>query len=81
MTDSAPRHGARGVVEGIKGRVKEAFGSLTGRRGLVREGEAQQDRADAEREVAKHETEAARARAEAEIEEARQEGHQRQQRT
>jgi uncharacterized protein YjbJ (UPF0337 family) len=66
-----------GVVEGVKGKIKAAAGSLTSDRDLQREGEAQQDKAEAEREAAKRETEAARAKAEAEVAEARQEGHER----
>jgi len=66
----------KGVVEGIKGKAKEAVGSLKGDRDLEREGEAQQDKADAEREAARKETEAARARAEAQVHEAREAAHQ-----
>jgi uncharacterized protein YjbJ (UPF0337 family) len=71
------RDSNRGIVEGVKGKLKEAAGSLTSDRDLEREGQAQQDKAEAEREAAKRETEAARAKAEAEVAEARQEGHER----
>jgi uncharacterized protein YjbJ (UPF0337 family) len=71
------RDSKQGIVEGLKGKLKQAAGSLTSDRDLQAEGRAQQDRAEAEREAAKRETEAARARAEAEVAEARQEGHER----
>jgi uncharacterized protein YjbJ (UPF0337 family) len=73
MADSAAKSGVRGIVEGIKGKLKEATGAFSDDERLRREGRAQQ--ADAEREAAKRETEAARARAEAEVHEARQEAH------
>jgi uncharacterized protein YjbJ (UPF0337 family) len=66
-----------GIVEGLKGKLKEAAGALTSDRDLKDEGQAQQDKAEAEREAAKRETEAARAKAEAQVHEARQEGHER----
>ena len=77
MGEDAARHGARGVWEEVKGRLKSAAGALMGRRDLDREGRAQQDKAEAERRAAARETEAARARAEAEVQEARQRGAQR----
>jgi uncharacterized protein YjbJ (UPF0337 family) len=79
MGEDATRHGAHGVWEDIKGRLKSAVGALTNRRDLDREGRAQQDKAEAERDAAARETEAARARAEAEVHEARQRGAQRDQ--
>ena len=50
---SGPAEGIKGVVEGVKGKAKEAAGAVTGRDDLVREGEAQQDKADAQRDAAK----------------------------
>jgi uncharacterized protein YjbJ (UPF0337 family) len=73
---TGPEAGARGVVEDVKGKVKEAAGAATGRDELRREGRAQQDKAAAERDVATKEAEAEKARAEAEAHEAEQRAHQ-----
>ena len=51
MTDkqnTGPEEAVRGVVEGVKGKAKEVIGTVTGRDDLVREGQAQQDKADAQ---------------------------------
>lgn len=74
--DSGPRAGVKGVVEDVKGKAKEAVGVVTGRDDLEREGEAQQDKAAAQRDVATKEAEAEKARAEAEAREAEQRSHQ-----
>jgi uncharacterized protein YjbJ (UPF0337 family) len=74
--DSGPEAGVKGVVEDVKGKAKEAIGSVTGNKDLEREGEAQQDKADAEREVAAKEAEAEKARAKSEAKEAEQRAHQ-----
>lgn len=66
----------KGVVEDVKGRAKEAAGSLTGNEDLRDEGRAQQDKAAAQREVAEKEAEAEKARAKADVHEARQRSHQ-----
>ncbi len=58
---SGPKAAVSGVAEGVKGKVKEAAGALTGDEKLKREGEAQQDKAGAEREVAHKEAEAEKA--------------------
>ena len=42
-----------GVVEEVKGKAKEAAGKAADREDLYREGQAQQDKADSEREAAK----------------------------
>lgn len=76
MADSGPEAGAKGVVEEVKGKAKEAAGVLTGNRDLEKEGEAQQEKADAQREVAAKEAEAEKARAQAEAREAEQRAHQ-----
>jgi uncharacterized protein YjbJ (UPF0337 family) len=68
--------GISGVVEGVKGKAKEAVGAVTGNDNLRREGEAQQDKADAQRDVAKKEAEAEAARGSAEANEARQKAEQ-----
>ena len=61
--DRGPGSGPSRALEGAKGRLKEALGSLTRRRDLAREGAAQPEKAEAEREVAAREAEAAQARA------------------
>ena len=77
MQDSGPEAGIKGAVEDVKGKVKEAAGTLGGLDSLQREGRAQQDKAESQREVAKKEAEAERARAEASADEARQRAEQR----
>ncbi|WP_395307802.1 CsbD family protein [Mycobacterium sp. AMU20-3851] len=74
--NSGPEEGIRGVVEDVKGKAKEAVGTVTGRDDLVREGEAQQDKADAQRDAAKKEAEADSARAGAKAAEERQKAEQ-----
>ena len=74
--DTGPEAGAKGVVEGLKGKVKEAAGALSGKDELKLEGEAQQAKADAQRDVAAKEAEAEKARAEAAAHEAEQRSHQ-----
>ena len=53
--NSGPEEGVKGVVEDVKGKAKEAVGTVTGRDDMVREGKAQQDKADAQQDVAKKE--------------------------
>lgn len=74
--DSGPAAGVKGVVEGVKGKAKEAVGAVTGNDELKQEGAAQQDKADAQRDVAVKEGEAEKARAEAAVHEAEQRSHQ-----
>jgi uncharacterized protein YjbJ (UPF0337 family) len=73
---TGPRAAVSSVAEGVKGKVKEAAGALSGDEKLKREGEAQQDKAGAEREVAQKEAEAEKARAEARAHEAEQKANQ-----
>jgi uncharacterized protein YjbJ (UPF0337 family) len=73
---SGPAEGISGVVEGVKGKVKEAAGAVTGRDDLQREGQAQQDKADAKRDAAKKEAEAESARGAAKASEAREKAEQ-----
>ncbi|MGX1812016.1 microaggregate-binding protein 1 [Nocardia sp. NPDC055321] len=73
---SGPLEAVSGVVEGIKGKVKEVAGAVTGRDDLRREGSAQQDKGEAQRTVAQKEAEAEKARAAAAIDEQRQRAHQ-----
>lgn len=74
--DSGPEAGIKGVVEDVKGKAKEAVGSVIGNDSLKQEGQAQQDKAEAQREVATKEAEAEKARAKAAADEARQQAEQ-----
>jgi uncharacterized protein YjbJ (UPF0337 family) len=74
--DSGPESGAKGIVEDLKGKAKEVVGEVTGDESKEREGRAQQDKAQAQRDVAKHEAEADAARSEAAVHEAEQRAHQ-----
>jgi uncharacterized protein YjbJ (UPF0337 family) len=73
---SGPQEAVKGVVEGAKGLAKEAVGSVVGNKDLEREGEAQQDKAQAQRDAAKKEAEAEAARGGAAAAEKRQQAHQ-----
>lgn len=73
---SGPAEGVRGVVEDVKGKAKEAIGNVTGQDELAREGSAQQDKAEAQRDAAKKEAEAEAARGAAAASEKRQQAHQ-----
>ncbi|MGO4616343.1 CsbD family protein [Nocardia sp. 2YAB30] len=73
---SGPREAVEGVVEDIKGKTKEAAGVVTGDEDLKKEGRAQQDKAESQRDAAQKEAEAEKARGEAKLDEARQSAHQ-----
>jgi uncharacterized protein YjbJ (UPF0337 family) len=73
---SGIEEGVKGVVEGVKGKAKEAVGTLAGRDDLVREGKAQRDKADAQRDAAKKEAQAEAARGGAKAAEQRQKKNQ-----
>jgi uncharacterized protein YjbJ (UPF0337 family) len=75
--NSGPEEAIKGVVEDVKGKAKEAIGTVTGREELIQEGKAQQDKAEAERDVAKKEAEAEAARGGAKAAEKRQKAFQR----
>jgi uncharacterized protein YjbJ (UPF0337 family) len=75
--NTGPEEGIKGVVEDVKGKAKEAVGTVTGRDDMIREGKAQQDKADAQQDVAKKEAEAESARGGARAAERRQEAEQR----
>ena len=74
--NSGPEEGATGAVEGVKGKAKEVAGAVFGRDDLKHEGEAQQDKADAQKDAAKKEAEAESARGAAGAAEKRQEWEQ-----
>ena len=76
MAESGPKEGAKGVVEDVKGKAKEVVGRMTGNENLEAEGEAQQDKAKAAREVAEHEAKAEAARGEESLHEAEQRAQQ-----
>lgn len=76
--ETGPEAGLRGIVEDVKGKLKETAGAAAGKEDLRREGRAQQDKAEAERDVAAKEAQAEKARAEAEAHEAEQRAHQNQ---
>lgn len=76
MSESGPSAAAKGIVEDVKGKLKEAAGSITGDESTKREGQAQQNKAEAEREVAVREGQAEKARAEAAAAEADERSHQ-----
>jgi uncharacterized protein YjbJ (UPF0337 family) len=61
-----------GAVEGVKGKAKEVIGKVTGREDLHREGQAQQDKGEAQRDAATKEAEAKSARGAARANEARE---------
>ena len=74
--ETGPKAAVSSVVEEVKGRAKEAAGAATGDESLRKEGRAQQDKADAERDVATKEAEAEKARAAAAAHESTQRAHQ-----
>lgn len=76
MPDTGPEAGVDAAVEGLKGSAKELVGNVTGKDDLEREGQAQQDKARAERDVAEHEAKAETSRARAEAHESEQRQHQ-----
>ncbi|MBW0019926.1 MAG: CsbD family protein [Mycobacterium sp.] len=73
---SGPKEAVEGVVEGVKGKAKEVIGAVAGRDDVKREGEAQQDKGDAQRDAAKKEAEAESARGGAAAAEERQKANQ-----
>lgn len=73
---SGPEEGIRGAVEGVKGMAKEAVETVTGNDEMAREGRAQQDKGEAQRDAAKREAEAEAARAAAKAAEKREQSHQ-----
>ncbi len=70
--NSGPQEAVKGVVEGAKGKAKEVAGAVLGRDDLYKEGQAQQDKAEAQRNAAQKEAEADSARAAADVAEDRE---------
>ena len=75
-SETGPKAAVSGAVEDVKGKAKEAVGAVTDNDELTDEGRAQQEKAGAQRDVARHETAAEKSRAEAEAHEAEQRSHQ-----
>lgn len=73
---TGPEEAVRGVIEGVKGKAKQAVGALIDDDDLADEGRAQQDKAEAQRNAAKKEAEAEAARGAAAASEKRQQSHQ-----
>jgi uncharacterized protein YjbJ (UPF0337 family) len=74
--ESGSEAGVKGVTEDIKGKAKEAVGAVTDNESLKTEGQAQQDKANADREVAAKEAEAEKARGQAAAAAAEERAHQ-----
>lgn len=72
--NSGPISAILGLVEGAVGIAKQLIGIVFDRGDLREEGEAQQDKAAAQRKVASKEAEAEKARADAKVQETRQKG-------
>ncbi|MGD1253174.1 CsbD family protein [Mycobacterium seoulense] len=73
---SGPIELIQGIVEAAFGKAKEIVGTIIGRNDLVNEGQAQQDKADAQRSAAKKEAAAEKARGKAKAAEAREKAEQ-----
>jgi uncharacterized protein YjbJ (UPF0337 family) len=72
MSDSGPVAAIKGVIEDVVGKAKEIAGIVISNDNLRNEGRAQQDKAQAQRDIAKNEAKADSARAAANTAEARQ---------
>lgn len=72
MSDSGPVAAVKGIVEDVLGKSKEIVGIVISNENLRNEGRAQQDKAQAQRDVAKKEAQAETARGAARAAEARQ---------
>jgi uncharacterized protein YjbJ (UPF0337 family) len=75
--ETGPHAGVSGVVEDLKGKAKEAAGTVRGDDALRDEGRAQQEKAGAQRDVAAKEAEAEAARGKVAAHEVEQRAHQR----
>jgi uncharacterized protein YjbJ (UPF0337 family) len=69
---SGPAAAINGIVEDVKGKAKEIVGIVINHDDLRKEGRAQQEKAEAQRNVAKKEAEATAARAAEKAAEARE---------
>lgn len=66
----------RGIVEDVFGKTKQIIGIIIGRDDLVKEGRAQQDKADAQRSAGRKEAAAEKARGKAKVYEERERAEQ-----
>jgi hypothetical protein len=74
--NSGPVELIRGLIEGPIGIAKQLVGTVINRGDMVREGQAQEDKADAQRSAAKKEAAAEAARASAKAAEEKQKSYQ-----
>lgn len=58
----ANQQGIKGVMEDVKGRLKESAGTLFGKDDKQREGRTQQNKGESQQQVAEHESQAEQAR-------------------
>jgi uncharacterized protein YjbJ (UPF0337 family) len=73
---SGPVLAIKGAIEGVIGKAKELIGTVLGRNDISSEGQAQQDKAQAQRDAGKKEAKAQKARATAKAQEERQRSNQ-----
>ncbi|OSC30733.1 CsbD family protein [Mycobacterium vulneris] len=73
---SGPIELVRGIVEDALGKTKQVIGIIIGNDGLVKEGKAQQDKAEAQRNAGKKEAAAEKARGKAKAYEERERAEQ-----
>jgi uncharacterized protein YjbJ (UPF0337 family) len=73
---TGPVEFVRGIVEDVLGKSKQVVGVIIGRDDLIEEGKAQQDKAEAQRNVGKKEAAAEKARGKAKAAEARERAEQ-----
>ncbi|MEB4210582.1 CsbD family protein [Mycobacterium sp. 94-17] len=73
---SGPIELVRGIIEDALGKTKQVIGIIIGNNGLVEEGKAQQDKAEAQRNAGKKEAAAEKARAKAKAHEQRERAEQ-----
>jgi len=73
---SGPIELVRGVIEAVFGKGKQFIGTILGRDDLINEGEAQEDKAEAQRNAGKKEAAADKARGKAKAAESRERAEQ-----
>lgn len=73
---SGPVELVRGIVQDALGKTKQVIGIIIGNNGLIEEGKAQQDKAEAQRNAGKKEAAAEKARGKAKAHEERERAEQ-----
>lgn len=73
---SGPVELVQGIVDDVFGKAKQVVGIIVGHNGLIEEGKAQQDKADAKRSAGKKEAAAEKARGKAKAYEERERSEQ-----